>query len=285
MDAEVKTDVAIWQDSLPASVRGATIGRVDSEKAAQDLANRIGAQLVIWGNLDAQNNFIPHFYISSQQRGDSDLVTGHYQLGETPILVDMSAPEAVKAAVTGRTNTLFWFTVGLRQENYGEGGRALAVLQQGEKYAARLKGKAEGQALYYMFLGQAALMAEGDSTTLASADDQAAESALRKALAIDPGLVRAQVLLGTLYFNRAQALQGADRLESTDWEQAVGEYQKAIKLAATSNSAGSGQTAQETALERVWGPDGTPLFALGQAYKIEGDAYMQTRQYAEADKN
>ena len=77
--------------------------------------------------------------------GDSDLVTGHYQLGETPILVDMSAPEAVKAAVTGRTNTLFWFTVGLRQENYGQGGRALAVLQQGEKYArgsrARLRGK------------------------------------------------------------------------------------------------------------------------------------------------
>ena len=43
--------------------------------------------------------------------------------------------------------------------------------------------------------------------------------------------------------------------------------------------------AQQTALDGVWGPDGTPLFALGQAYKIEGDAYMQTNQYAEADKN
>ena len=287
-DVEVKTDVAIWQDSLPASVKGATIGRVDNEKAAQDLADRIGAQMVIWGNLDAQKNFIPHFYISSQERGDSDLVTGHYQLGEMPILVDMGAAEAVKAAVTGRTNTLFWFTVGLRQENYGQGSKALAVLQQGEKYAARMKGKSDGQGLYYMFLGQAALMAEGDPTTLASADDQAAESALRKALAIDPGLVRAQVLLGTLYFNHAQALQGADRLESTDWEQAVSEYQKAIKLA---DSRGFGQFREAGAgaascpRPRVWGPDGTPLFALGQAYKIEGDAYMQTKQYAEADRN
>ena len=301
-DTEVKTDVRIWQDSLPSSVRGATIGRVDNEQAAQQLANRIGAQMVIWGNLDDQKNFIPHFYISSQQRGDSDLVTGHYQLGETPVLVDMSAAEAVASALTSRTNTLFWFTMGLRQENYGQGGKALAVLQEGEKYAARLQGRADGQALYYMFLGQAALMAEGDPTTNVTTDDQIAESALSKALTIDPGLVRAQVLLGSLYFNRAQALHGADRLESTDWEQALREYQKAIALAAAPARASSGpatktsgtgapqsaapQTvqAQQSALDKVWGPDGTPLFALGQAYKIEADAYMETSQYSQADK-
>jgi tetratricopeptide (TPR) repeat protein len=161
-----------------------------------------------------------------------------------------------------------------------------------------------------MFLGQAALMAEGDTSTSPATNDQVAESALRKALAIDPSLVRAQVLLGTLYFNRAQVLQGADRLESTDWEQAVNEYQKAITLAAGSTSGQAGQAAQVTplpgsgagpaalstgatqtpteqqaALDRVWGPDGTPLFALGQAYKIEGDAYMQVEKYDEADKN
>ncbi len=313
-DHDLTSNVVIWHGTQLSSEQGAPVGRVDDEAAAEKLAHDLGAQMLIWGNLDDQKQFTPHFYISSQQRGDSDLVTGHYRLGETPILVDMSAAEAVRSALTMRTNTLFWFTMGLRQENYGHGGRALAVLQEGEKYAARLKGRADGQDLYYMFLGQAALMAEGDPGTDAATADRIAENALHRALAINPELVRAQVLLGTLYFNRAQALSAADRLESTDWEQAVKEYQKAVALAAESASGGSGQagltsdvsTSQQTAsqqtasqqtatpqsaaspsaaLDRAWGPDGTPLLALGQAYKLKADAYLQTAQYADADKD
>jgi tetratricopeptide (TPR) repeat protein len=162
-----------------------------------------------------------------------------------------------------------------------------------------------------MFMGQAALMAQGSGSPGAAAGSaiaaaapasgqpdnaQVAEASLQRALDIDPNLVRAQVLLGSVYFKRAQALQGADRLETTDWEQAIAEFQKAIALAqAAAGPGGSpGATGGGTRvpgapapspLDQAWGPDGAPLLALGQAYKIEGDAYLQTKQYDQAENS
>jgi tetratricopeptide (TPR) repeat protein len=258
-DPDVRTDVQIWQDSLPPSEKGTTLGMVANEQAAAQLAQRIGAHMLIWGNLDAQKHFLPHFYISPQLKGDSDAVVGHYQLGTQPITVDLSAPEFVKQALTTRTNALFWFTVGLRQENYGFADKALAVFQQAEKSASQLNGAQEGQEILFFLEGQAALFA---------GDDNTAETALRQAISINPTFVRAWVVLGSVYLTRAQRLQGADRLETTDWQQAVTAYQHAIDLAAKGN-------------DPLWGNGAAPL-ALGMAYKIEGDAYKNVGRNTEA---
>jgi tetratricopeptide (TPR) repeat protein len=258
-DPDVRTDVQLWHDSLPPTEKGTTLGRVADEQAASKLAQRIGAHMLIWGNLDAQKRFVPHFYISPQLQGDSDAVVGHYQLGSQPIVVNMAAPEFVKRALTARTDALFWFTIGLRQENYGFADKALAVFQQAEKSATALNGAQEGQEILYFLMGQAALFA---------GDDNTAETALLRALAINPTFVRGQVVLGSVYLLRAQRLQGADRLETTDWQQAVTAYQRAITLAANSD-------------DRLWGQGAAPL-ALGMAYKIYGDAYKNIGNFDEA---
>ena len=261
-DTDVKTDVQIWHDSLPAAEKGTTLGIVANEQEAAKLAERVGAHMVIWGNLDPQRGFIPRFYISSQLQGDSDAVVGQYQVGDRPVPVDMSAPEFVKRALTERTNLLFWYTIGLRQENYGFAQKALEVFRQAETYAIALQGQQEGAEILYFLLGQAALFADDDNT---------AQAALEKALAINPGFVRAQVVLGSVYLRRAQRLTGQDRLETTDWEQAVREYEKAIAMAPASK-------------DPVWGLGAAPL-ALGMAYKIEGDAYLGGKLYDQADQN
>ena len=112
----------VWHDGLPRTQKrpklGLLAGKTPDERAqaAEALAGRIGADVVIYGHLEPVGDalqFVQEFYVSPRLRPEANETIGRYQLG-APIPVpanlanaDSLAKEAVAAQVGDRTQALF----------------------------------------------------------------------------------------------------------------------------------------------------------------------------------
>jgi tetratricopeptide (TPR) repeat protein len=267
---DLASSLEIWHDSLPFTEKGTRLGLVAGEDEAARLAERTGAQVVIYGNLDSQGGLTPRFYLSPQLYSQPGGQFGGFRLGDEPIPADMSAPDFVQQKVTARTNGLFWLIIGLRQEHFGFSENALAAFRQAAK---TLKGREAGENLAYFFTGQAALfLFQQDPQAAAGYDpplDIQAQAAFAEALRIEPGDVRARIGLGSVHFVRAQAVEPPQRrLETPDLEQAIREYEQAAALAPDS---------EEPLMEPI------AALALGTGYYLRGTTAVETGDYPEAE--
>jgi tetratricopeptide (TPR) repeat protein len=108
---EIKeTDALIWSDKIPKSQKGTTLGIItgttpaERQQSAERLAVRVGAQMVIFGQLsgnESAGEFTPEFYIATSAqklKGEAEEVLGSHQLG-TPIRIprpmQLNADEAL----------------------------------------------------------------------------------------------------------------------------------------------------------------------------------------------
>jgi tetratricopeptide (TPR) repeat protein len=264
-DAIVKSSMEIWHAAPPI-----TGGLVVDEAAAAQLAERVNASMVIYGNLDSQNGLTPQFYVSPQVRGDIDsLVTGHHALGDKPIRVDPAAPLDGNVALATRTSALLYLSMGLTYNLIGNPEQALEVYRQAQTQLKSWNEKGEGKEVLYFFAGQAALYWQQKTSGPEAADlDQEAQTAFEKALFSNSSYARAEVGLGDVYFLRAQRQQPPQLiLETPDLKNAFDHYQNALKLAGQSSDAQAGILAR---------------ISLGTAYYLWGGAYWHNNQYAEA---
>jgi tetratricopeptide (TPR) repeat protein len=121
----------------------------------------------------------------------------------------------------------------------------------------------QGREILSYFLGREALFLSRDEIEFL--DD--AEAAFKEALEINPDYVRGHIGLGGVYFQRAQQLSPAERLDDDNLNLAIAEYTQAME---------EGATMPGSQVE-VKG-----LLALGKAYRLLGEAYLHSGANDEA---
>lgn len=301
--------VEIWHDSLPWTETRATIGLISGStpearaEAARALAQKIGADVVIYGHLAASENPAAlklEFYVSPRLRTEAVTTIGRYEFGNKPIRVpanfnqdDPLSREAVAGPLVTRTNALFWLILGLREELLGRSEEALKILRQAEEQLTGWNDDGEGKEHLYFFIGQSALFLNRD---------EEAQDAFERAVAINPKYARAQNALGSVYFKRAQCrlfdVAGQNKsdnkqytelcqrkdgepivkcpdseecmsLVKQDLEQTFENYQQGLELAQENHEPEIGTIAR---------------LALGMAYRLQGETYYQLRDDVAANR-
>ncbi len=269
-DKTIAGRVSIWHDSLSTSEKGTTIGIVPDASGAEQLAERIKADIVIYGNLDAQNEFVPQFYISPKVRADVDaLLTGHHRLGTQPIRVGASDRLIADTELATRASALTYITIGLTYDVLGRPELSLPVYREAEAKLTTWREQGAGKEILYFFKGQAALfLIQQARPQDVTALDEEAQQAFENALNSNPDYAKANIGLGSVYFLRAQRLQPAQaRLESPDMQQTFDQYAEALARS---------QRDEDSQVETF------ATFALGTAYFLQGQAYRNAGQTDQA---
>jgi tetratricopeptide (TPR) repeat protein len=268
-DVPLADSVEIWHNSRTDSAQDITLHAIKGEtteartKNAAALAERIGAHMVIYGDL-VQSGEDPgldlEFYVGSKVGDETAAIVGPHRLGQPvdlPVPFDGGDPtinEFVKNRLQTRTAALFWLTVGLTEEQLGRSEEALATFRRGE---AALENWApeEGKELLYFFIGREELFL---------GNDVAAEEAFQQALSINPNYARAHNGLGSVYFSRVQAIPPQERLAEPDaFTKVRRPYQTALQLARQ---------------------QGNPLvehlarLSLGMTGRLEGESYYVAQE-------
>jgi len=273
-DIELRSLVQIWHDSLPTSEMGTDIGLIADEQAAAELAERIGADMVIYGNIDPQNNFIPQFYVSTEAKGEIDShVTGHHTLGSKPIRVDRQTQLATGTDLATRARALFYLTIGLTYDVIGRLQDALNVYREAETELQSWDELGEGKEVLHFFLGQAALYLSQQPEGLALAPQlrQEAQQAFENSINSNPDYARPHVGLGSVYYLQALDTQPLSALlhSSDALRTAFDEYNRALALAK--------QSADRQA-------ETLATYSLGTAFYLQAGAYRSDGQIDAADE-
>jgi len=272
----------VWQDSLDITQKRVKIGIIPGhseaqrEKAACELAQKIHADMVIYGNLPedlSQGSFIPEFAVCDNPdlRVDADEIVGAHRLVgglALPLVAQLGQPN-VDLAVNLKVNTwsraLSLFSIGIMYDLQGRPDLALGIFQQARDQMGGAN-EAGGEVVWF-FIGREELtLADTDS---AARDNHLAEaqSAFEKSLAINPQYARAHIGLGSVSFDRAQHTPGDQRLQTPDLASAIQEYQAAL------SGAGSSAGALIEPKARL---------GLGAAWILEGEAYRDASRLPEA---
>lgn len=278
--------VNFWHDSMNIFQKRAKIdlisGATPAERraAAHTVAERLGANLVIYGNIglgELPPDFTPEFYVAAI-RNEADEIVGQHQLGspiqvQLPIdLYDDRTSIFFEKQLGGRVDALVWFTRGLVHDLAGDHAEALQTFRQAET-TLKNWGDNQGKDVLYYFIGREALFLSNPDIydgLASSATEQyltEAETAFKEALDINPNYSRGHIGMGGVYFLQTQQLPPEQRLESGQLDLAVDQYQQAIEAALAS---------AETQVELKG------RLGLGLAQRLKGDAYLRTQTFAPA---
>ena len=264
-DQDITSSLEIWQDSLPITEKGTRIGLVKNEADVPGLAERLGAQVLIYGNIDPHGNFIPKYYVSPLVHSGTDQILGHYAAGDTPERVDPAALGFAKTKVTERTDPLLWLALGLQQEQFGFAEKALKAFKQG---AVQATGD-PGEDILHYFVGDAALFLAQQGSGFNEKLASEAEDAFKQALRINPDSVRAHIGIGLVDLYRAyRGVHLEPEAAQPYLEKALQEHQLALQLASKSN---------ETELKVL------ATLALAQSNYLQGGAFYVAGKNAEAE--
>ncbi len=265
-------EVQIWQDSPDIPGKNVKFGVIKGdtpqtrEQAATALAAKVGAHMVIYGNVSsaAPAGLALEFYITPDLKPETSAIIGRYLLGR-PIPVPLSGPTsgplsniAIGDNLKTRTSALFYLTAGLTFDLLGRSQDALKIFRQAETNLTTWQAE-DGKEILYFFIGREALFLD---------DDKAAEAAARQALAIEPDYARAQLLLGGVFYRRAQRLPPANRLLQPS----------ALDIALTNYAQGVAQ-AEQTQDPLV---QSIARLALALALRTAGQTYYLNKNFDQA---
>jgi tetratricopeptide (TPR) repeat protein len=194
------TIVEIWGPDQTGRVAGATAEARSA--AAEELARDIGANIVVYGYLERENddvNIYPEFYVATQGFEFAQEVTGPYEMGSVVrATVEGLQNPVIGATVNRRLNAralaLSHFTIGLIYSSMEEFAAARAAFEQA--LAVPDWSEEEGKEVLYLFLGNAALNLD---------EFAAAHDWYGRALAANPDYARAFIGDGFTYFQEAIA--------------------------------------------------------------------------------
>lgn len=248
---EIKTlphqfEVQVWYDGPELAAKNVKLGLVADETAAAALAQRVKANLVIYGVLEGGQNpasFVPQFYIKSLQgeAGEMDELKGPFQLGAPipiPIPLDTGDPvliASLKPEISLRARALRWFTMGFIWDLAGQTLKALETFQQAEQALQDWGEKNEGKEILYYFIGREILFLSRDEQQAQKAFDSVetarttATTYFKKALNSNPEYARAYLGLGGVYYQQAQQQPLEERLTTANL--ALTQYDRALQYA------------------------------------------------------
>lgn len=252
--------------------------QVIDEATAVQAGQRVGAQMVIYGTLDRQGDFIPKFYIAPVTRGEIDVLnTGQFQLGEQPIRFGVDASFNANTDLRVRSSALMYLIMGLTYDLFGRVEQSLEVYKQAEDQLKVLPEQGQGKENLYFFLGQAAFYKQfkTDDEQERETLNTEAEAAFKQALNSNPTYSRAMIGLGSVLSARLQRLDNITRaLEMPDLGEMFAWYEKAEAQA---------QTDRDPFMERWANFNLAGAYYLqGAAYRFKGDAERATQSFEKA---
>jgi tetratricopeptide (TPR) repeat protein len=274
-DMELADAIEIWHDSRTDTAQNLNFGIMSGDTAkarrasAARLAEKIGAHMVIYGNLisgEPSSSLDLEFYLSPLVNDETAAIIGPHRLGRPiplPAPFDTGRPEtniAVDEKLRVRTDALFWLTIGLTQQLLGRSEQALETFQRAETKLTNWP-EHDGKEILHFFIGREELFLN---------QSENAEASFRKALEINRNYARAQVALGSSYLQRARATEPEARLEEPKHlEQALDNHLKGLELALS---------AEDPLLEAV------ARIALAKSYRLLGETYYFLDAYEEANR-
>ncbi len=249
---------------------------VVDETSADQVAQRVGAQMVIYGAIDRQGGFTPKFYVVPEARGQiSALSSGSFQFGDEPIRVGGSQFNA-NADLRVRASALLYIIMGMTYDFFGRVEQSLDIYQRA---ADQLKGwaeKGQGKEVLYFLWGQAALFKQQklDCRSDQSADAEwralnaEAKTAFGKALKSNADYTRAMIGLGDVSNLRIQCLTStAEALTLPELSEMFARYEQALDRA---------QAARAPFMQNL------ATFSLAGAAYLQGAAYRFAQEVAKA---
>lgn len=163
-------EVTVWNDSMNLLEKRANIGIIRSEKEAAQIAEDLQAHIVVYGNLDSDQDlasFVPLFYVNPKlatRAGVADELTGSQQLGRPLSVRYPYKDEALGPNLAPRGHALVWFVRGIGFDLVGEYDYAYQTFCQADLALNDWK-ENQGREVLYYFLGRAALhLAQDDNT-------------------------------------------------------------------------------------------------------------------------
>lgn len=266
----------VWHDSMGPLGKRTKIGMIDGVGAddrtnsAAALAERLNANVVIYGVLSASGNnatFAPEFYVGDVLDQASELV-GPHQLGE-PIEVrlpidpyDLRTGEYLRSELGTRIEALAWLTYAIVLDRNGDHESAFEVLGEAESELIDWRPD-QGKEILHYFQGREALyLGREDPSWL-----EEAEQAYLRALVVNPDYARAHIGLGGVYYSLAQGQTPEARLNSDAIDLAISHYELAIE----------GEEASPGSHIELKGRLG-----LGLALRLLGDAYINSASFESA---
>jgi tetratricopeptide (TPR) repeat protein len=272
-DAGLTDKIEIWHDSRKDTEQNLKFGVMTGDTAqerrtaAANLADRIKAHMVIYGNLipaGESQKLELEFYLSPLVNDEIASIIGPHRLGKPialPSPFDLDGPEVnifVDEKLRVRTDALFWLTIGLTQQVLGRSQRALETFQRAEGELADWS-EHDGKEMLYFFIGREELF-------LGQVDD--AEASFRRVLDIAPDYARAQVALGSIYQERAARIEPTERFKEPKYvEQALEGHLKGLELALATD---------EPLIEAV------ARIALAKTYRLLGETHHHLDEVEQA---
>lgn len=278
-DSDNGANLMIWSNSTPRSEKGVAIGLIDAtepderQKQAEKVAKDIGADAVVYGVFDSEHGLTTEFYVVPPQRYSILDIVGGYQLGTDPIPVDKGDRPALFRQLAPRTNGLFWLLLGLRYVEFGDAAQAYDLLSRAEANLTDWSGGQQGEELLYFFKGQVALF---DAQRIDRQQQPVqyqqrltdAQTAFDQAIRINPMYARVYVGRGSLFLERAEAIEQPEDLVGL-LDQAITNYEQAKQLAI-----GTGNQEQITRLAEL---------GEAQTHRLRGQVYYVLEQDADAE--
>ena len=211
-------DVTIWHDNMTHEEKNLRFGVIKGDtpekrtKAADALAKRIGADMVIYGHLtdqeDPEGLVLEFFYASPTISSEPDAIVGVHRLGRAvPAKLSLFAidPTTAKSQtqppLADRTKAIFYLTLGLAEGLANRHEDALVTFQRAEIDLPEWDDD-DGKAVLYYFMGRSALFARQHDVAI---------EALNRALEINDTYVNAMITLGGVYIDKAQLFFVRDR--------------------------------------------------------------------------
>ena len=256
----------VWHDSLGPFVKRARLGVVSGETpearriAARALAERVGADLIIFGGLVQDANgegFALRFY--APELADSEELIDEEQFGKPVPVLNLERPElGLSDPLKARVQALSLFTAGLNHELHANASLAAAYFEKADAVENWTAG--DGKEVLAYFIGREAL---------AAGRFVDASAAFSESISLNANYARPYIGLGNVLLRRAEALPATEMAEKIELlDQAIGWHEKAIAVAPASPG-----TAVPTKAR----------LALSAAYLDKAGAYRAGEQYPEAD--
>lgn len=208
-DVQLDFPPMVWH-SGDAAANGWSVGPLASQAEAQQLAEKAGAQIVVYGNfvITGTNSQLELGFYVARAANTADEIVGPYQLGE-PIAVrwpmNADVENKTRLSLNDRNRLLSRFALGLAYDFFGRPQQALAIFRSAEDVLPA--GKAAGSEVLYFFIAREYLLLR---------DTVQAEQMHLKALDRNPGYARARVGLGDVYLQYAAAITDARQLLDSD---------------------------------------------------------------------
>jgi tetratricopeptide (TPR) repeat protein len=233
-ELDLQIPYEIWPPAYTGRITGED--REQRAQAAEAIAQRIGAHVIVYGIITQAGNwseFTPEFYVNYRGFEEGEEITGQHELG-SPLRItcpfEVTQLQGVEnPALCGRVNALTLVTIGLAYYAADDFERALDYFTQAESTEGWLQNA--GKEVIYLLLGNAnARLASKEKSTdpLKASYDH-----YETALAINPTYARAKVgQAGVLYL---MALgdpedQSFDSVNLSKLDQAATTFQAAVGL-------------------------------------------------------